>query len=198
MNGNPWGEKLSFVLFSFCVRLISKTLILLCEPLLFCSQIWLDWEDCHITTLITLLISTGGSTPLLCLEGLPDLPVAPQDEAGLWCWEGLGSGGKGDDRGWDGWMASLTQWIWVWVNSGRWWWTRRPGVLWFMGSQRVGHDWVTELTEQQYLAHIMLIELQDLEKCDRLENSKWFQKMNFLSLENSTTCEMSCISQVTL
>lgn len=54
MNGNPWGEKLSFVLFSFCVRLISKTLILLCEPLLFCSQIWLDWEDCHITTLIIL------------------------------------------------------------------------------------------------------------------------------------------------
>ena len=53
-------------------------------------------------------------------------------------------------------------------------------------------------TEQQGLAHIMLIELQDLEKCDRLENSKWFQKMNLLSLENSTTCEMSCVSQVTL
>ena len=63
----------------------------------------------------------------------------------LWCWEGLGSGGEGDDRGWDGWMASLTRWTWVWVNSGRWWWTGRPGVLWFMGSQRAGHDWVTEL-----------------------------------------------------
>ena len=62
-----------------------------------------------------------------------------------WCWEGLGAGGKGDDRGWDGWMASPTQWTWVWVNSGRWWWTGRPGVLRFMGSQRVGHDWVTEL-----------------------------------------------------
>ena len=61
------------------------------------------------------------------------------------CWEGLGAGGKGDDRGWDGWMASPTQWTWVWVNSGRWWWTGRPGVLWFMGSQRVGHDWATEL-----------------------------------------------------
>ena len=57
----------------------------------------------------------------------------------------LGAGGEGDDRGWDGWMASLTQWTWVWVNSGSWWWTGRPGVLWFMGSQRVGHDWVTEL-----------------------------------------------------
>ena len=63
----------------------------------------------------------------------------------LWCLEGLGAGGEGDDRGWDGWMASLTRWTWVWVNSGRWWWTGRPGVLRFIGSQRVGHDWVTEL-----------------------------------------------------
>ena len=63
----------------------------------------------------------------------------------LWCWEGLGEGGEGDNRGWDGWMASPTQWTWVWVNSGSWWWTRRPGVLQFMGSQRVGHDWVTEV-----------------------------------------------------
>ena len=61
------------------------------------------------------------------------------------CWEGLGARGEGDDRGWDGWMASLTQWTWVWVNSGSWWWTGRPGVLRFMGSQRVGHDWATEL-----------------------------------------------------
>ena len=63
----------------------------------------------------------------------------------LWCWEGLGAGGEGDDRGWDGWMASLTRWTWVWVNCGSWWWTGRPGVLWFMGLQRVGHDWATEL-----------------------------------------------------
>ena len=62
-----------------------------------------------------------------------------------WCWEGLGSGGEGDDRGWDGWMASLTRWAWVWVNSGSWWWTGKPGELWFMGLQRVGHDWATEL-----------------------------------------------------
>ena len=64
---------------------------------------------------------------------------------GLWCWEGLGAGGEGDDRGWDGWMASLTRWTWVWVNSGSWWSTGRPGVLQFMGSQRVRHDWATEL-----------------------------------------------------
>jgi len=63
----------------------------------------------------------------------------------LWCWQGLGAGGEGDDRGWDGWMASLTRWTWVWVNSRRWWWTGRPGALRFMGSQRVGHNWATEL-----------------------------------------------------
>ena len=62
-----------------------------------------------------------------------------------WCWERLKAGGERDDKGWDGWMASLTQWRWVWVNSGSWWWTGRPGVLWFMGSQRVGHNWATEL-----------------------------------------------------
>ena len=62
----------------------------------------------------------------------------------LWCWEGLRAG-EGDDRGWDSWMASLTWWTWVWVNSGSWWWTGRPGVLLFLGSQRVGHNWATEL-----------------------------------------------------
>ena len=49
------------------------------------------------------------------------------------------------DRGRDGWVASPTQWTWAWVDSGSWWWTGRPGVLWFIGSQRVGQDWVTEL-----------------------------------------------------
>ena len=62
-----------------------------------------------------------------------------------WCWEGLGAGGEGDDRGWDGWMASLTRWAWVWVNYGSLWWIGRPGLLLFMGLQRVGHDWATEL-----------------------------------------------------
>ena len=63
----------------------------------------------------------------------------------LWCWEGLGAGGEGDDRGWDGWMASLTRWMWVYANLGSWWWTGMSGVLWFMGSQRDGHVWATEL-----------------------------------------------------
>ena len=61
------------------------------------------------------------------------------------CWEKLRAGGKGDTRGWDDWMASLIQWTWVWINSGSWWWTGRPGMLRFMGSQRFRHDWVTEL-----------------------------------------------------
>ena len=64
-----------------------------------------------------------------------------------WCWEGLGAGGEGDDRRCDGWMASPTWWTWVWVNSGSWWQTGRPSVLQFMGSQRVGHNWATELTK---------------------------------------------------
>ena len=57
---------------------------------------------------------------------------------------GIGAGGEGDDRGWDGWMASPTWWTWVWVNSRSWWWTGRPGVLQSMGPQRIGYDWVTE------------------------------------------------------
>ena len=63
-----------------------------------------------------------------------------------WCWERLKAGGEGDDRIWDGWMASLTLWTWVWVSSGNWWWTGKPGVLQSMGSQRVRHDWATELS----------------------------------------------------
>ena len=65
----------------------------------------------------------------------------------LWCWERLRAAGEGNDRAWDDWMVSLTLWTWVWVNSATWWWTRRPGVLQSMGSQRVRHNWVTELNE---------------------------------------------------
>ena len=62
-----------------------------------------------------------------------------------WCSERVKAGGEGDDRGWDGWMASPTQWTWVWASSGSWWWTRRPGGLQSMGSQRVGDDSAIEL-----------------------------------------------------
>ena len=67
-----------------------------------------------------------------------------------WCWDWLGAWGEGDDRGWDGWMASLIRWTWVWVNSRSWSWTGRPGVLW-LGLQRVGHDWATELNCTEHL-----------------------------------------------
>ena len=62
-----------------------------------------------------------------------------------WCREGLRAGGEGDNRGWDGLMASPTWWTWIWVNSGSWWWTGRLGMLQFMGLQRVRHDWAAEL-----------------------------------------------------
>ena len=87
-------------------------------------------------------------SPGCYLEGISALATSCEELTHckrLWCWEGLGAGGEGDIRGWDGWMASLTQWTWVWVNSGSWWWTGRPVMLQFMGSQRVGHDWASEL-----------------------------------------------------
>ena len=62
-----------------------------------------------------------------------------------WCWERLKAGGEGADRGWDGWMASPTWWTWVWASSGNWWWTGKPSMVQSIGSQRVGHEWATEL-----------------------------------------------------
>ena len=74
----------------------------------------------------------------------------------LWCCEGLGAGGEEHDQGSDGWMASLTRWTWVWVNSESWWWTGRPAVLRFMGSQRVRHDLVTELNWTDHVYPVIL------------------------------------------
>ena len=79
-----------------------------------------------------------------------------------WYWEGLGAVGEGDNRGWDGWMASVTRWTWVWVNSRSWWRTGRPGVLWFMGSQRVRHDWVTELNWTELIKNYRVAILTDI------------------------------------
>ena len=120
---------------------------------------------------------------------------------------GIGAGGEGDDRGWDGWMASPTRWTCVWVDSRSWWWTGRPGVLRFMGSQRVGHDWETELNwaewfsglpyflqvlqarVQQYVIH----ELSDVqvgfrkgrETRDQIANIRWIIKNHKSSKETS-------------
>ena len=74
-----------------------------------------------------------------------------------WCWERLMAGGEGYNRGWDGWMASLTQWTWVWVNSGSWWWTGRPGMLhpWV---RRVVHAWVTKLKLMHTYTHTKIFD----------------------------------------
>ena len=66
-----------------------------------------------------------------------------------WCWERLKVGGEGDDRGWDGWIASLTRWTWVWVSSGSWWWTGMPGMLQSMGAQN--RTWLSNWTETERL-----------------------------------------------
>ena len=67
-----------------------------------------------------------------------------------WCWARLKAEGEGDDSTWDGWMASPTQWTWVWTNSRIWWWTRKAGVLQSVGSQRVRQNWVTELNWSRF------------------------------------------------
>ena len=72
-----------------------------------------------------------------------------------WCWERLRAGGEGDDRGWDGWMASSTQWTWVWVDSRSWWWTRRLGVLWFMGSQELDTTELLNRTELNMIPEVI-------------------------------------------
>ena len=92
-------------------------------------------------------IAGSYETPVLWPPHVTSWPIGKD-----WCWKGLGAGGEGDDRGGDGWMASLTRWTWVWVNSRCWWWTGRPGVLRFMGSQRVRHDWATELNWTELMA----------------------------------------------
>ena len=91
----------------------------------------------------------------------------------LWCWEELGAGGEGANRGWDGWIASPTRWTWVWVNSGSWWWTGKPGVLRFMGSQRVGHDWVNELNWTDTFPGNFIFSLIILEGYRRLVGLLW-------------------------
>ena len=76
----------------------------------------------------------------------------------LRCWERLGAGGEGDDRGWDGWMASLTWWTWVWVTSESWWWTGRPGVLWFMGCKESD---TTEWLHSHFCTYMLVISILD-------------------------------------
>ena len=75
-----------------------------------------------------------------------------------WCWKRLKVGGERANRGWDGWMASPTQWTWVWINSRIWWWTGRPGMLLSMRSQIVEHNWGTELKWTEHLVYSKLFQ----------------------------------------
>ena len=84
-----------------------------------------------------------------------------------WCWERLKA--EGDNRGWDGWMESLTRWVWVWASGGSWWWTGRPGLLQSMGSQRVRHDLVTG-EQQRWWVHMLGISFST-RQCQA--NNKW-------------------------
>ena len=94
-----------------------------------------------------------------------------------WCWERLRAGEEGDDSGWDDWMASPTQWTWVWVDSGSWWLTGRPGELWFMGSQRVKHNWATEMNWTEYLLTVNATLIQILQWRDFAEVIKISNKL---------------------
>ena len=96
----------------------------------------------------------------------------------LWCWERLKVRGEGDDRGWDCWMASPTQWTWVWVDSRSWWWTLRTGVLQYMGLQRVRHDWVTGLNLKQMPQEIFFFFFQSVGKFENFV--KALQEVNLI------------------
>ena len=87
--------------------------------------------------------------------------------------ERLKAGGKGDDRRWDSWMVSLSQWTWIWVNSGSWWWTGKPGVLQSMGSQRVGHDWMTEL----HWTELVTLYEEERDKERRIQFWQWIDTL---------------------
>ena len=109
-------------------------------------QLLEGWSDSGWTSWSVLTLEVHG-------ESLPEEFLTTVDHGWSWlirfetiqCRERSKAGEGGANRGWDGWMASPTQWTWVWASSGSWWWTGRPGVLQSMGSQRVRHDWVTGL-----------------------------------------------------
>ena len=124
-------------------------------------------EHQRIETFWTVVLEKTPESPLDCKEFKIVHPKGNQswisrcwswnsNTLAIWCKEPthlkrpwgrgrLKAKGEGDDRGWDGWLASPSQWLWFWVNSGSWWWTGKAGVLHSMGSQRVGHSWATEL-----------------------------------------------------
>ena len=106
------------------------------------------WSGLPFPSPVDHILSLEGLTLKLKFQYFGHLMWRTDSMKRPWCWERLRAAGEGDDRGWDGWMASLTQWTWVWVNSGSWWWTGRPGVLRFMGLQ--SWTWLSDWTELNF------------------------------------------------
>ena len=163
-----------------------------------CEESWGQKNWCFWTVVLEKTLES----PLDCKEIQPvhsfgrtnakaETPILWPPHAKSWligkdsCWEGLGAGGEGDDRGWDGWMASLTQWTWVWVNSGGWWWTGRPDVLRFMRSQSWTRlsDW-TELNWTEYL----VLPTQELPMGCMYSKSLWGWKRNQAQCSLKISC----------
>ena len=112
-----------------------------------------------------------------------------------WCWERLRAGGEGDNRGWDGWMTSLTQWTWVWVDSGTWCWSGRPGMLQFMGLQRVGQNWATELNWGCVLAW-KIPWTEEPSGLQSMESQKsWTQLSNFKKKQSCSATQLHSFLQ---
>ena len=108
-----------------------------------------------------------------------------------WCWERLKAGREGDSRGWDGWVASLTWWTWVWASSGSWWWTGRPGVLQSMGLQRVGHDWAPELNWCSYRTSLVAQVVKNLPAMQETQFDPW---IGMIPLEKGMATYSSMLS----
>ena len=111
-----------------------------------------------------------------------------------WCWEGLKVGGEGGNRAWNGWMASLTQWTWVWASSGSWWCTGRPGVRQSMELQRVGHNWATELNWTDPLRETLVVQVAYI---NYLVSMKYFRDEKTEIQESQTSSPRSRNSLLT-
>jgi len=121
----------------FCTLVLKKTL----ERLLGCKKIQPVHPQGNQSWMFIARTDAEAETLILRPPDTKNWLIGKDPDAGKdWRQEG-----EGDNRGWDGWMASPTQWTWVWVSSGSWWWTGRPGVLQSMRSQRFIHDWETEV-----------------------------------------------------
>ena len=146
-NSPPWPVHLRWLCPAWLIASMSYT------RLWSMWSFWLAFCDCGFRSVDCGIVVLGASIcprmdqdkRLVQTSWWEGLAIRKTGSWGPWCWERLKAGGEGDDRGWDGWMASPTRWTWVWASSGSWWWTGKPGVLRFMGSQRVRHDWLTDL-----------------------------------------------------